>query len=217
MSYIIAFSGTQVRGGTIEKGLRMVLDAAGAARNELVRLADIDMRVCQACKGCAPSNRCVIDDDVNPLLEKIEEADAFILSGYPSFGSLNALSKVFLERNWPLRHNRVLTRGKSGAAVVAGAAWLDDLDSFFRQYFEGYLMMDYQGTLKLRGNVPCMSCGFGETCVASGFLRENGPGAKITPESFYDPAADPCARVKSEALGVALAGAVAANSLARGV
>jgi multimeric flavodoxin WrbA len=125
MSFVIAFSGTPVKGGTIEKGLRMVLDAAGAERNGLVRLAALDIRTCRACKLCAPTNRCVIKDDVNPLLGRIEKADAVILSGYPSFGSLNALTKVFIERNWPIRHNRILTKGKTGAAVVAGGMALD--------------------------------------------------------------------------------------------
>ncbi|MDR1081633.1 MAG: flavodoxin family protein [Deltaproteobacteria bacterium] len=205
MSYLLAFSGTPVKGGTIEKGLRMVLDAAGAERNELVRLAMMDVRVCLACKKCVPTNRCAIRDDVNPLLEKVLESDAFVMSGYPSFGSLNALMKVFIERNWPLRHNRVLTRGKTGAAVVAGSSMLDELDDYFRQYFEGYLGMRFQGTLKLRGNVPCMSCGYGEDCVGSGFLREYGSGAKISPDKFYDPARDPDAVRRARELGESVA------------
>ncbi|MDR1312488.1 MAG: flavodoxin family protein [Deltaproteobacteria bacterium] len=211
MSYVLAFSGTPVRGGTIEKGLRMVLDAAGAERNELVRLSELDLRVCLACKKCVKTNRCVIKDDANALLDKIEEADAFVMSGYPSFGSLNALMKLFIERNWPLRHNSVLTSGKTGAAVVAGASMLDELDAYFRHYFEGYLAMAFQGTLKLRGNVPCMSCGYGEGCIGSGFLREHGPGAKITPDKFYDPDGDPGARERARALGEAIGGSAAGS------
>jgi hypothetical protein len=212
MSGIIAFSGTPVKGGTIEKGLRMVLDAAGAESNEIVRLSALDVRVCTACKKCAPTNRCVIKDDVNPLLERIERSDGFILSGYPSFGSLNALTKVFIERNWPLRHNHVLTKGKTGAAVVAGSVMLDGLDAFFRQYFENYLMMDFRGTLALRGNVPCMTCGYGEECFASGFLREHGPGAKVTPDKFYDPLADPDACRRAAELGESMARSLAGKS-----
>ncbi|MDR2340560.1 MAG: flavodoxin family protein, partial [Deltaproteobacteria bacterium] len=187
MTYVVAFSGTPIKGGTIEKGLRMLLDATGAEHNELVRLAPLEMRVCMACKKCADNNRCVMNDDVNGLLDKIEEADAFVLSGYPSFGSLNALTKVFIERNWPLRHNHVLTKGKTGAGVAAGSFGVSGVGDFFRQYFENYLMMDYQGTLAMRGNVPCMTCGYGEECFASGFLREHGEGAKVTPDKFYDP------------------------------
>jgi hypothetical protein len=198
---ITAFSGTPIQGGTIEKGLKLVLDAAGAEKTEIVRLASKRILVCTACKKCAKTNRCVLNDDVNPLLDKIEGSDAFVLSGYPSFGSLNALTKVFIERNWPLRHNHVLTKGKTGAAVIAGGSALEDVGAFFRQYFEGYLMMDFQGTLMLRGNVPCMTCGYGEECFASGFLRQYGEGAKVTPDKFYDPLDDQDALARAGQLG----------------
>ena len=143
-----------MKGGTIEKGLRMVLDGTGAGETEIVRLASQDIKICVACKKCAPTNRCVLKDDVNGLLDKIEESDAYVLSGYPSFSSLNALTKAFMERCWPLRHNFNLTRGKAGGAVVIGGGPVGALGAYFKAYFEGYLLMDFMGTLELRGNVP---------------------------------------------------------------
>jgi hypothetical protein len=119
------------------------------------------------------------------------------------------MTKVFIERNWPLRHNHILTRGKVGAAVVCGASGLDALEAYFEAYFAGYLLADFQGVLKLEGNVPCMSCGYGEDCEGSGFLRRHGAGAKITPDKFSDFATDPQARARAEALGRAVAAAVA--------
>ncbi|MDR2460370.1 MAG: flavodoxin family protein [Deltaproteobacteria bacterium] len=208
MTYVIAFSGSPFKDGTIEKGLKMVLEGTGAEKTELVRLSSIKMNVCVGCKKCAPTNRCVMQDDVNPLLEKIEKSDAFILSGYPSFSSLCALTKVFIERNWPLRHNYQLTKGKIGAAVVAGGPTIADLDAYFAMYYEGYLGMEYQGTLSLRGNVPCMTCGYGEDCEYSGFLKQYGPGAKVTPDKFYDPAADPDARIRAVKLGTSILDAI---------
>ncbi|MDR2352620.1 MAG: flavodoxin family protein [Deltaproteobacteria bacterium] len=200
MTQVLAFSGSPIKGGTIEKGLRMVLDATGAETTELVRLSTLKMGICTACKKCAHTNRCVIDDDVNTQLEKIEKADAIIMSGYPSFGSINALSKVFIERNWPLRHNYVLTKGKAGAAVVAGGGYLEELSHFFENYFDGYLKTDYAGTLALQGNVPCMTCGYGEDCEASGFLMRYGQGAKVTPDKFYDPDKDPEAKTRAKTI-----------------
>ncbi|MDR1310065.1 MAG: flavodoxin family protein, partial [Deltaproteobacteria bacterium] len=113
MAKIMAFSGSPIRNGSIEKGLEAVLEATGL-EYELVRLSEIDMRVCMGCKGCVGSNRCVIDDGVNPLRGKIEKAQGLVLSAFPSFGSVNALTKVFIERNWPLRHRDMLTQGKAG-------------------------------------------------------------------------------------------------------
>jgi multimeric flavodoxin WrbA len=214
MSYVLAFSGTPIKGGTIEKGLKMVLGAVGAERNELVRLADLDMRFCLACQRCAPTNRCVLNDGVNPLLEKIEAADAVIMSGYASFGSLNALSKVFVERIWPLRNNLALTRGKTGAAVAGGSVMLDEIDAYFRSFFEGYLGMSFQGTLKLRGNLPSTTFGCVEGGVIGGLFRELGIGTEDTPDKLYDPERDPEARAKARELGVAVAASIASAAFA---
>jgi multimeric flavodoxin WrbA len=202
MTYVIAFSGTPIKDGTIEKGLKMVLEGTGADTTELVRLSSLDLKVCKACKKCASTNRCIIKDDLNPLLDKIEKSDAYLLSGYSSFSSLNALTKLFIERNWPLRHNFNRTIGKIGGAVVAGSLFaLDALETYFQNYYEGYLGMEYKGTVKLKGNVPCMTCGYGEECDYSGFLREYGKGAKVTPDKFYDPNNDKNAKNKALNLG----------------
>jgi hypothetical protein len=194
----------------------MVLDAAGAEKNELVRLSGINMRVCAACKRCADSNRRVIKDGVNPLLDKIVESGAFLLSGRPSFGSLNALTRVFIERNWPLRHNFVLTKGKTGAAVAAGASPLEGVGEFFQNYFAGHLGMDFAAFLPLDGNVPRITCGCGEGCEASGFPRRHGPGAKVTRDKFCDPLADPDAQKRARQLGEAVGASILARRAERG-
>ncbi|MDR1546034.1 MAG: flavodoxin family protein [Deltaproteobacteria bacterium] len=204
---VIAFSGSPIKNGNIEKGLQAVLAATGL-ETELVRLVELDMRFCVGCKRCADLNRCVFDDDVNPILDKIEKARGLIFSAYPSFSSVNALTKCFIERNWPLRHNRVLTQGKVGAAVICGRTGLDELAEYFETYFVRYLLADFQGTLKLEGNVPCLSCGFGESCPGSGFLSQHGPGAKITPDKFRDFGRNPVAQSQAAELGRAVGRAV---------
>jgi multimeric flavodoxin WrbA len=207
MVKVIGFSGSPIFGGNIEKGLRAVLEAT-KLDYEFIRLYDLDMKVCVGCKMCADTNRCAFDDDINPILDKIEAADALVFSAYPSFGSVNALTKVFIERNWPLRHNHILTKGKVGAAVVCGGGGLFELEDYFERYFVGYLMTNFQGVLKLNGNVPCMSCGYGEDCEGSGFLKRFGPGAKITPDKFSDFATDQEALERAKALGEAIARAI---------
>ncbi|MDR1110386.1 MAG: flavodoxin family protein [Deltaproteobacteria bacterium] len=207
MAKIMAFSGSPIRNGSIEKGLEAVLEATGL-EYELVRLSEIDMRVCMGCKGCVGSNRCVIDDGVNPLLEKIEKAQGLVLSAFPSFGSVNALTKVFIERNWPLRHRDMLTQGKAGAAVVCGGSGPKELAGYLEGYFTRYLRMSFLGALVLEGNVPCLSCGFGETCPGSGVLAKYGPGARIAPGMFNDFSQDRAARGRATELGQALARAI---------
>jgi len=169
MSKIIAFSGSPIKGGSIEKGIEIILEASGLLA-ETIRLYDLNLKICNGCKKCAVTNRCVFKDDTNPVLEKIEEADALILSGYPSFGSVNAMTKVFIEKLWPLRHNHMLTKGKVGAAVICGVGPQSNLEDYFAHYFQEYLRTTYLGPLTLPGNTPCMTCGYGEDCEYSGFL-----------------------------------------------
>jgi multimeric flavodoxin WrbA len=207
MAQIMAFSGSPIKGGNIEKGLMAVLEATDLSF-ELVRLYDLNMKVCVGCKGCVETNRCVFQDDVNPILEKIEKARALIFSGYPSFGSVNALTKVFIERNWPLRHNHILTTGKVGAAVICGRSGLPQLESFFQVYLETYLRTKFAGVLTLDGNVPCFSCGYGENCPGSGFLQQYGEGVKITLDKFHNFSQNPESQERARKLGVAIRNAV---------
>ena len=207
MSKVIAFSGSPIKGGNIEKALTAVVEASGLTA-EIIRLYDLDIRVCIGCKKCAVTNRCVFKDDVNPVLDKIEAAEAVILSGYPSFSSVNAMTKVFIERLWPLRHNHMLTEGKVGAAVICGIGAQEFLEDYFTHYFQVYLRTNYLGALTLPGNAPCMTCGYGEDCQFSGFLRQYGPGAKVTPDKFQDFSHNPALATKARELGEAIGRAV---------
>lgn len=211
MAKVLAFSGSPIKGGNIEKALKALLDATGE-ECEFIRLAELDLKVCVGCKKCAATNRCIHKDDLNGLLDKIIQAEALILSGYPSFGSINALTKIFIERLWPLRHNHFLTEGKVGAAVVCGSVAPKELEDYFSHYFNDYLRTRYQGALSFDGNVPCMSCGFGEDCEGSGFLMIHGPGAKITPDKFKDFNHDEKAKAEARRLGRAVGDAVRAKA-----
>jgi multimeric flavodoxin WrbA len=207
---VLGFSGSPFKDGNIEVGLKAVL-AATEADSELIRLYDYDLKICRGCKKCAKTNRCVFDDGLNQLLDRVTEAKALVFSGYPSFGSVNAMTKVFIERNWPLRHKTILTQGKVGAAVICGSTGLPALADYFKSYFKGYLLADYQGTLVIKGNPPCMSCGYGEDCPGSGFLREYGPGAKVTPDKFRRFSDNPTALAEATRLGQAIREAIAAK------
>jgi multimeric flavodoxin WrbA len=207
MAIVLGFSGSPIKNGNIESGLKAVLEAT-RAETEFIRLYDYDLKLCRGCKKCAKTNRCVIDDGLNQLLDKITSAQAFVLSGFPSFGSVNAMTKVFIERNWPLRHKDILTRGKVGAAVVCGSSGLETLADYFKNYFEGYLGTNFQGTLVIKGNAPCMSCGYGEDCPGSGFVREYGPGAKVTADKFRRFENDSVAQAAAKRLGQAIGAAI---------
>lgn len=85
---------------------------------ELIRLADRDIRPCNACAVCREEESCPIDDDFFPLYVKIKEADAIILASPVYYGSATALLKAFMERSGHLGGMRRVFAGKVGGPLV---------------------------------------------------------------------------------------------------
>ncbi len=85
---------------------------------ELIRLAGLDIRPCNACMACRDEERCPIDDDLFPLYAKMKEADAIILASPVYFGSATALLKALMERTGYLSGRRRVFAGKVGGPLV---------------------------------------------------------------------------------------------------
>ena len=58
---------------------------------------------------------------MGPLYDKILAADALIVGPVVYFGKANAFTHTFLERLFPLRHVKMLTKGKIAAVVAVGS------------------------------------------------------------------------------------------------
>lgn len=182
MAKIIAFSGSTVKSGVVEKAMEQVLNSTGKEW-EMIRLNKLNMKYCIGCVGCASSERCVIKDDINEILEKIEQADAVVIGGLARFGNLNALTKVFIERLFPLFHNNTI-KGKLAASVSGGLFHQDNVKEELSSIFETYKMQEV-GSITIGGNASCYKCGKGETCENSAFRAKYGDDAKITEDVFY--------------------------------
>jgi len=85
---------------------------------ELVRLAGLDIRPCNACMACRDEERCPIDDDLLPLYAKIKEAEAIILASPVYYGSATALLKAFMERTGYISRSQRVFAGKVGGPLV---------------------------------------------------------------------------------------------------
>ncbi|MCY6370588.1 flavodoxin family protein [Clostridium ganghwense] len=206
MAKIIGFSGSTVKSGVLEKAMEQVLKSTGHEW-ELVRLNDINMKYCTGCVGCGTTNRCVLKDDINEILDKILEADAILLGGVARFGKLNALTKVFIERLFPFVHRYMLTKGKIAATVAGGffhqEVVKDELSSILQT-----LGMEDVGSITIDGNASCFKCGYGETCNYSAFRAKYGQDAKITDDVFYVFDKDEKAVEKATLLGKKIAEAI---------
>lgn len=77
--------------------------AAQGATTELVHLYDLDYKGCISCFACKTRGgksygKCVLRDDLAPVLEKIAAADALVIGSPIYFGTVTGETRSFLER-----------------------------------------------------------------------------------------------------------------------
>lgn len=122
---VVAFNGSPRKGGNTEILLRQILVPVAEAgiETELVQVGSRPIRGCIACYQCMEkkNQRCVIDDDIaNDCIQKMLEADAFILGSPTYFADLTAQMKALIDRAGfvAFANDRMFSR-KIGAGVVA--------------------------------------------------------------------------------------------------
>ena len=91
---------------------------------EIIRLANLDIRPCNACMVCKKEERCPIEDDLFPIYTKMKAAEAIILASPVYYGSVTALIKGLMERAGYLAHHNgePFNRKVGGPLVVARRA-----------------------------------------------------------------------------------------------
>lgn len=65
---------------------------------ELIYLSDISFTPCTGCEGCSTTFRCIKNDDMQRIYDKLEEADGIVLGSPTYFYNVSALTKTFIER-----------------------------------------------------------------------------------------------------------------------
>lgn len=107
--------------------------ASQGAETELVHLYELNFKGCISCFACKLKNgesygRCAVNDDLTPILEKAEEADAIILGSPIYLGTATGAMKSFMERLifpylvYDTNHSTLFTkRIKTGLIYTMGA------------------------------------------------------------------------------------------------
>ena len=205
---VLGISGSPIKNSNTDQALLKVLSATGL-ETEFIKLKDYTVAPCQACLGCIKTNRCVIEDDGILLAEKAKEADALIIAGFTPYSSLDARTKAFIERLYPLRHLHGFMRGKPGGAIITCAIppdnqMLPPACDFGINAIKFYMMeegMDFVGEVRVSGNVPCIRCGYGDECEVSGLKMIYGPEATVASIGVNTFAAQPESVAAAEQLG----------------
>lgn len=77
----------------------------GAERNnnvELINLKDYDINYCKGCLACQSTGKCVIEDDVKEIIEKVKNADVVVFATPIYYYSISGQLKTLLDRLNPL-------------------------------------------------------------------------------------------------------------------
>ena len=174
-SAILGISASPQKGGKVEVLLREVLSASRLP-SELVRLHELTVGPCKACKGCRTDNVCVVDDDWGQLQHRILESSALVMGGWAFSGMIDSATKALMERFWSFRHRRQLTRGKVGAVVVVGSNTnlAGDLGDALMQFMRNY-GINPLGCVTAAGANPCLGCEDSlSDCEYSGIVAQYG-------------------------------------------
>lgn len=131
---VLGINGSPRIGGNTDILLDKVLEGAKAkgAKTEKVTLNNLKFSPCQECENIRDDGTCLVEDDMQPLYKKVEEADVIILASPIFFGSLSAQAKMMIDRFQCLwRAKDILKKGtfkkkRKGAFISVEASTRED-------------------------------------------------------------------------------------------
>ena len=118
---VIGITGSPRKGGNTEILTAHTLKAIKeeGLETELISLAGLDIKPCNACCACAKEERCPIQDDLFPIYLKMKASDGIILASPVYYGSATALLKALMERTGEISHTgREAFKGKVGGSLA---------------------------------------------------------------------------------------------------
>ena len=146
--HIVAILGSARKNGTSARIARAFTETAvtyGAAVTEYP-LNTMQYRGCQGCEGChTRSDRCVLRDDLTPLLDQLYRADVVVFAAPVYFGDTCGQFKCCYDRLWSLMDVQVgqgpgesrLPPGKTAVLILSHVAPAGTHSDVVDRYTEG--------------------------------------------------------------------------------
>ena len=88
------------------------------ARTEIVLAADKNIAPCDGCASCRKTGVCRIKDDMQPIYQQLEIADAVLFGTPVYFHNVSAQAKAIMDRTYLFLGDKRL-RGKVAAPIIA--------------------------------------------------------------------------------------------------
>lgn len=102
---VMVINGSYRDDGITDQAVEVTVEALtdAGAETEVINLRDYAIEFCLNCRECTQQpgsspGRCVLDDGMHDLIDKIEASQAFVLASPTNFSSVTALFKRFMER-----------------------------------------------------------------------------------------------------------------------
>lgn len=107
-------------GGNTEILVREALDGAREAGGtpDVFLVAGKQIAPCDACGGCLRDGRCIVEDDMQELYEKMLSAQGILFGTPVYFLNVSAQAKAIMDRTYGFLRTGKL-RGKVAAAIIA--------------------------------------------------------------------------------------------------
>ena len=146
----------------VEEALKTTREAG--AETDIFLVTGKKIEGCDACGSCHQTGKCKIKDDMQPLYEKMEAADAIIFGSPVYFHNYTAQAKAIIDRTFCYLRDRPL-KGKVAAPILA-----------VRKVGAGQTRVQLYGWFLSQGMIPVRGgIGYGRE---KGDVRE-GEGANI--------------------------------------
>lgn len=186
---LLGISGSPIPNSNTDRAVLEVLKSTGLDY-DFVKLSQVNVRPCMACKACVKDNVCKVKDDFQDIAEKLNQAQGLVIGSYVPYGMIDGFTKAFLERLWSMRHLNSLNEGKFIVSIISGL--MPQAIKTAQQMIATEMMMERTNLVKqlnIQGSVPCLTCGVGNECKNSAVPIVFGEGAEAS--------ADKCAAVEN--------------------
>lgn len=128
---ILILSGSPRKGGNSDYLCDKFSEGARDAGHDVEKIFVSEKKIgyCRACYACRNSHKCIIQDDMPEILDKMIQADVLVLASPVYFYSINAQIKTVLDRTlarWTELKNKefyyILTAGEDNRAIMERSA-----------------------------------------------------------------------------------------------
>ena len=92
--------------------------------SKLLKLKDYNIEYCVGCLSCDKEGKCVINEDLQLIIDDIKESDTIVFAIPNYFGAMSGFFKNFIDR-LHFTYKRSIFKDKKIVFIYSGA-WLDD-------------------------------------------------------------------------------------------